>query len=632
MATPVNGIYVLQGVVPSEIETAPVGVKVVEVYNDDGDLFSTSQVAQMEAGGGEVLGYFSIGEAENFRSYFSSLPSSVLGPQDPSWPGDYQVAYWTPTWLTVSENYIQTMINQGYNGAFFDVVDEAEESWAISNVPGGTLAAAEGAMVTLIQELASYARSKDPNFQIWINSSGAEDMLANSALVSTINGAYEEQLFYQSATKPQTPANVNYNVALLDNVTKAGKQVVAIEYVSSATAVASVETQAAADGFGYYIANPDEQLDGVDTQGFGTGSTSGSGSGSESGSPPTVAITNAGGTTTSATQTITGTVDVADAGTTVSVLDGTQSIGSATVASNGSWSAKVTLAHAGANVLTATDTNAAGTGTSNAVTYDLVTAAPTVAITSTGGTTSQASQTVVGTVDVADAGTTVTVLDGTQSIGSATVASNGSWSAKVTLARAGANVLTATDTNAAGTGTSNAVTYDLVTAAPTTPTLSIANSSLTVAGRGGTVPLGISVTAPTSSTATTVTITGLPSYESIKDSLDGKRFSGSSVTLSEAEVNSGLTLKSKYRGSGHPVATLTITATDDIGGVLTTSKPQTITVTDPPPMGSSTNQAFALLTQYLAGGFGNQTGHGHVATDLSVTGGHDEPSLAHPRH
>jgi hypothetical protein len=102
--------------------------------------------------------------------------------------------------------------------------------------------------------------------------------------------------------------------------------------------------------------------------------------------------------------------------------------------------------------------------------------------------------------------------------------------------------------------------------------------------------------------------------------------------LSEAEVDSGLTLKSKYRGSGHPVATLTITATDDIGGVSTTSKPQTITVTDPPPMGSSTNQAFALLTQYLAGSFGNQTGHGPVATDLSVTGGHDESSLAHPRH
>jgi hypothetical protein len=195
----------------------------------------------------------------------------------------------------------------------------------------------------------------------------------------------------------------------------------------------------------------------------------------------------------------------------------------------------------------------------------------------------------------------VTVLDGTTQIGSATVAATGGWTANVTLANAGANVLTATDTNAAGTGTSNAVTYDLVTAAPTAPTLSIANSSLTVAGRGGTVPLGISVTAPASSTATTVTITGIPSYESIKDSLDGEKFSGSSVTLSEAEVDSGLTLQSKYRGSRHPVTTLTITATDDIGGVLTTSTPQTITVTDPPIGATAGGDLFQDQTALLNG-------------------------------
>ena len=47
------------------------------------------------AGNGLLLGYFSIGEAENYRDYFKTLPSSVIGPVDPSWPGDYQVAYWS---------------------------------------------------------------------------------------------------------------------------------------------------------------------------------------------------------------------------------------------------------------------------------------------------------------------------------------------------------------------------------------------------------------------------------------------------------------------------------------------------------------------------------------------------------
>ena len=64
MTTPENGIYVLQGVVPAQIAAAPVAVKVVDLYDDNGQLFSTAQVAQMEAGNSLLLGYFSIGEAE----------------------------------------------------------------------------------------------------------------------------------------------------------------------------------------------------------------------------------------------------------------------------------------------------------------------------------------------------------------------------------------------------------------------------------------------------------------------------------------------------------------------------------------------------------------------------------------
>jgi hypothetical protein len=147
---------------------------------------------------------------------------------------------------------------------------------------------------------------------------------------------------------------------------------------------------------------------------------------------------------------------------------------------------------------------------------------------------------------------------------------------------------------------------------PTAPTLSIAHSSLSVKGRGGTVSLGVSVTAPVSATQTTVTILGLPQYETITDKLDGRTFHGS-MRLSQAQVDSGLTLKSYYTGSGHPVAKLTLTASDVIGGVTTTSAPKTITVTDPPPAtgagvwatGAQDNLAniFATASDYGQGKF-----------------------------
>src|ERR1700682_2036859 len=230
---------------------------------------------------------------------------------------------------------------------------------------------------------------------------------------------------------------------------------------------------------------------------------------------PVVAITSAGGPTNQATQTITGTVDVADAGATVTILDGTTAVGSAVVQGNGSWSSSVTL-NSGSNSLTAKVSDLAGnTATSTPVVYTLSTTGPTVteslafdtgssatdhitsndalsgtglantvvhftlddspvattvtanaqgawsftpsgladgphtivasqtdtfgntgtaslsftldttapvvAITSSGGPTNQAAQTITGTVDVADAGATVTILDGTTAVGGAIV-------------------------------------------------------------------------------------------------------------------------------------------------------------------------------------------------------------------
>jgi hypothetical protein len=127
------------------------------------------------------------------------------------------------------------------------------------------------------------------------------------------------------------------------------------------------------------------------------------------------------------------------------------------------------------------------------------------------------------------------------------------------------------------------------------------------------------VAAPASSTATTVTIQGLPSYERITDNLDGKTFKSSSVTLSQAEVDSGLTLTSRYRGSGHPSATLTVTASDTIGGVKSVTAPKTITVNDPPPSASAATAALqSNVGSYADIGWRHSSGHELTSSDLAT--------------
>jgi cysteinyl-tRNA synthetase, unknown class len=253
---PHTGMYVLQGIVPSEIAAAPFDVKVIDIYDDNGVAFTPAQVAQM-GGGPEsslLLGYFSIGEAEDYRAYFSTIPQAALGPENPQWQGNYQVAYWTPEWRTVATTYIDKMIAAGYDGVYFDVVDEYQQAWAQANAPGGA-AGAEQAMADLVAYLADYAHAKNPNFKIWANN--AEELLSNNIYFSHLDGMFKENLYYSDSGAKQPLSETQASLQMLNKMIAAGKDVIAIEYVSSQTAVADVEAQAAHDGLGYYTADID---------------------------------------------------------------------------------------------------------------------------------------------------------------------------------------------------------------------------------------------------------------------------------------------------------------------------------------------------------------------------------------
>jgi hypothetical protein len=119
-------------------------------------------------------------------------------------------------------------------------------------------------------------------------------------------------------------------------------------------------------------------------------------------------------------------------------------------------------------------------------------------------------------------------------------------------------------------------------------TLSRGSSSLDLPA-GGSVALPVSVSGIDYGDVVSVTISGLTSYESLTDKLDHTTFSAGksgTVTLTAAEVDSGLMLNSSYSGAGKPVNTLSLTATNATPGEASeTTAAQTITVTDPPPTG-----------------------------------------------
>lgn len=155
---------------------------------------------------------------------------------------------------------------------------------------------------------------------------------------------------------------------------------------------------------------------------------------------------------------------VADAGATVTILDGTRSLGSARADGSGRFSFTPAGLADGSVTLTASETDALGhTVVSAPLAFTLDTVAPLVAITSMGGPTTDPHQVVTGQTNPAEAGDAITVFDGAAALATSVVQADGGWTAAVTLTGQGVHSLTAAAIDAAGnTGVSTGVAYTLV--------------------------------------------------------------------------------------------------------------------------------------------------------------------------
>ncbi len=175
--------------------------------------------------------------------------------------------------------------------------------------------------------------------------------------------------------------------------------------------------------------------------------------------------------------TLTGT---AEAGSTVRVSNGSNSLGMATTAPSEAWSLALTLADGTYN-LTATATDAMGniSAVSGVFAFTLDREAPPipsiVSFSPDSGTLgdSLTNATTLMLSGMAEANATVTVLDGTASLGTTTAGSNGAWSFSATNLSSGSHNFTVMATDAANnrSGASSAFAINVDIAAPDVPSI-----------------------------------------------------------------------------------------------------------------------------------------------------------------
>jgi len=74
-----------------------------------------------------IISYFSIGEAEDYRYYWKEhwkerKPEWIVQ-ENERWEGNYSVRYWEEEWHEIILDYLNIIIESGFDGIFLDTVD-----------------------------------------------------------------------------------------------------------------------------------------------------------------------------------------------------------------------------------------------------------------------------------------------------------------------------------------------------------------------------------------------------------------------------------------------------------------------------------------------------------------------------
>ncbi|MBU0595151.1 endo alpha-1,4 polygalactosaminidase [Candidatus Bipolaricaulota bacterium] len=107
---------------------------ILDPFAEDGERLAVAEIATLntKAGGGSrlVLAYLSIGEAEDYRTYWlpewASDPPHWLEAESPEWPGNYLVRYWEAAWQEIVFAELDAILAAGFDGVYLDKIDAYE--------------------------------------------------------------------------------------------------------------------------------------------------------------------------------------------------------------------------------------------------------------------------------------------------------------------------------------------------------------------------------------------------------------------------------------------------------------------------------------------------------------------------
>ena len=197
----------------------------VIVSDPDETILLDDDISSLHYQGKTLLAYLSIGEAEDYRSYWTDdwniNPPSFLDKENPDWEGNYKVRYWDEDWQNIIFSRANELASQGYDGIYMDIVD------AYYYFEEQGRASAKSEMISFVNKLATQTRAINPNFLIVPQN--AVELYAEPEFASVIDGFGVEDLWFNDDSR-QDSADRDYRLKFLDDAVEDGKFVLSVDY------------------------------------------------------------------------------------------------------------------------------------------------------------------------------------------------------------------------------------------------------------------------------------------------------------------------------------------------------------------------------------------------------------------
>ncbi len=242
--------YQLQGADPGVLAAFPADLVVIDPAGRGGGRASMTraEIQAVRASGKRVVAYLSIGEAEDYRSYWRPgwRPGSPawLGSENPRWKGNYTVEYWNPEWRTIVRTALDALIDLGFDGVYLDIVDGYRRF--------GSRPSARTEMIDLVRAIAVHARGRAGN-DFGVFPQNAVELAADSGYLSVLTGVGKEETWFRATDDPTPDGERRTEEAQLSRVRAAGRLVLTVDYAGSGANRQLAVSRARALGFVPYV-------------------------------------------------------------------------------------------------------------------------------------------------------------------------------------------------------------------------------------------------------------------------------------------------------------------------------------------------------------------------------------------